>query len=233
MAGRMLRFHCHSPRPCNARTRAGAPCRRTSFLGHWRCALHGALSSGPKTATGKFNTVRALQAGRQRWIERQKALVAAGVIKKLPCGRKPRGAPERSFDPTIRRAQIAWEKVMSQKNLPATVSVPWDQQTRGERLGTLAEMGMEVLHKLLEADINPNNHDPQNLRLLGIVRDAALGAIMATIRISDPKLQTDERSREQALAEIVRRIKAEEAPKVAAKPRDVTPRKKAAKKGKP
>ena len=49
--------------PCGARTRTGAPCRRTG-LGNGRCANHGGLSSGPRTPEGR---ARIAEVQRKRW----------------------------------------------------------------------------------------------------------------------------------------------------------------------
>ena len=38
---------------CGARTRKGTPCRRKDIYQSGRCALHGGLSTGPKTEAGK------------------------------------------------------------------------------------------------------------------------------------------------------------------------------------
>jgi transcriptional regulator with XRE-family HTH domain len=51
--------------PCGARTRSGAPCRR-SGLDNGRCPNHGGLSSGPKSIAGRQ---RIAEAQRRRWAE--------------------------------------------------------------------------------------------------------------------------------------------------------------------
>lgn len=38
---------------CGAQTRAGTPCRMKVLYGNGRCKLHGGLSTGPKSETGK------------------------------------------------------------------------------------------------------------------------------------------------------------------------------------
>jgi hypothetical protein len=38
---------------CGAKTRAGHPCKRRDLYASGRCALHGGLSTGPRTAEGK------------------------------------------------------------------------------------------------------------------------------------------------------------------------------------
>lgn len=38
---------------CEAKTRAGTPCKRKDIFLNGRCKLHGGLSTGPRTAEGK------------------------------------------------------------------------------------------------------------------------------------------------------------------------------------
>ena len=38
---------------CGAKTRAGTPCRQKGIYLNGRCKLHGGLSTGPRTKTGK------------------------------------------------------------------------------------------------------------------------------------------------------------------------------------
>ena len=49
---------------CGAKTRAGRPCRMRVEFGKARCRLHGGLSTGPKTDTGR---ARIAEAQRRRW----------------------------------------------------------------------------------------------------------------------------------------------------------------------
>jgi hypothetical protein len=49
---------------CGARCRDGHACRRKCIPWRERCALHGGLSTGPKTAQGKATLAEAL---RERW----------------------------------------------------------------------------------------------------------------------------------------------------------------------
>lgn len=58
-------------RRCGAKTRSGTPCK------HWamkngRCRLHGGMSTGAKTPSGKARAIAALREGWERWnTERQ------------------------------------------------------------------------------------------------------------------------------------------------------------------
>ncbi|PKN20017.1 MAG: hypothetical protein CVU71_06555 [Deltaproteobacteria bacterium HGW-Deltaproteobacteria-6] len=48
----------NSGHTCMARTRSGTPCKRMSRYTSGRCALHGGLSTGPKTPQGKERSSR-------------------------------------------------------------------------------------------------------------------------------------------------------------------------------
>jgi len=52
---------------CGAKTRQGEPCRRRCVAGRVRCANHGGMSTGPKTATGRA----AIAASNRRRAETQ------------------------------------------------------------------------------------------------------------------------------------------------------------------
>lgn len=88
----MPRLNCHvCPGRCGAQTRAtGQRCRNFPVPGRKRCRLHGGLSTGPKGAEGKHRVAQAMAEGRRHWVEQMRAAVAAGLIKRFPCGRKPR-----------------------------------------------------------------------------------------------------------------------------------------------
>jgi len=58
---------------CDARTRSGGYCRRHALAGRTRCRLHGGFWSGRRGPL-RPEHVAALQAGRQRWVERTRQL---------------------------------------------------------------------------------------------------------------------------------------------------------------
>ena len=65
-----------SDRPrCGAKTRAGGRCKARPVWDHQddvarngRCRMHGGLSTGPRTEEGLRRTLKALRAGRARWL---------------------------------------------------------------------------------------------------------------------------------------------------------------------
>ena len=65
-----------SERPrCGAKTRVGDRCKAPVVWDHVndvprnrRCRMHGGLSTGPRTEEGLQRTLKALRAGRVRWL---------------------------------------------------------------------------------------------------------------------------------------------------------------------
>ena len=52
---------------CNAKTRAGTPCKQRGLYTSGRCKLHGGLSTGPKTEEGKKRSaLNGLKGGRPK-----------------------------------------------------------------------------------------------------------------------------------------------------------------------
>jgi hypothetical protein len=51
---------------CQARTRAGTPCKRRDIYENGRCPLHGGLSTGPTTQEGKARVTRNLP-----WVKKR------------------------------------------------------------------------------------------------------------------------------------------------------------------
>ena len=50
---------------CEAKTRAGTPCKQKAIYLNGRCKLHGGMSTGPKTAEGKETAARNGENGRR------------------------------------------------------------------------------------------------------------------------------------------------------------------------
>jgi hypothetical protein len=53
---------------CQARTRAGTPCKRRDIYESGRCPLHGGLSTGPTTPEGKARVTRNLP-----WVKKRES----------------------------------------------------------------------------------------------------------------------------------------------------------------
>ena len=176
---------------CGARLRRKrGHCARRAAKGHYRCALHGAGSCGPKTLEGRARSVAARVAGRRHWLERQRRLKATGIIVKIPGGRKPRGSPRRSADKVVARAQrLVEEMVMAKRIVPARTSSgepalpaakPWPAMTQAERLSANADRALDVTRQILELPV-----DPENPKLLGHIKEVALTVIGQQIRVSE------------------------------------------------
>ena len=62
---------------CDARTRAGTPCRRWP-MPNGRCRLHGGCSTGPRTAEGlaRLRAARTIHGGRGAEVRKVRALIA-------------------------------------------------------------------------------------------------------------------------------------------------------------
>lgn len=57
----------HRTEICGAKTRKGTPCRRYDIWRSGRCALHGGLSTGPKTPEGREQSrINGRKGGRPR-----------------------------------------------------------------------------------------------------------------------------------------------------------------------
>jgi hypothetical protein len=181
-------------RLCHARTRSGERCHRPAVPDRLRCRLHGALGGRPRGYPMRPNTRIALVAGRRRWLERMRALKAAGLITKFPGGRQPRGSAPRSKNRTIARAQRVIEELVMAKmktTVPALPSEaaalaakPWDELSKSEKLSAVVDLGLDVAKKILELDV-----DPDNVRLLAQIKDTALSVISQQIRVDEGRLR--------------------------------------------
>ena len=99
-------------RRCNARTHSGGLCQQPAPRGRARCFVH---AGRPPGTPQHPNTRAAAIVGHRRWLERMKAAKAAGLIAKIPGGRKPgvRGTI-RSPDPRSARLERMAEKAIDE-----------------------------------------------------------------------------------------------------------------------
>jgi len=116
---------------------------------------------------------------------------AAGLIAKLPNGRKPRGSPRRSADKVVARAQRVMEAAMAKRStLPAAAgeptvpTKPWGEMSKGEKLAANTDLALDVTRQILELGVDAS--DP---RVLGHVKDTALTIIGQQIRIEAERLR--------------------------------------------
>jgi hypothetical protein len=137
---------------CDALTRSSRRCRKSALADSTRCRLHGATGGRPKGTPEHPNSRAARLGGRRRWVERMRQAKAAGQIERFPGGRRPRGLPPLSKDPTIRRAQTLVERAMAKKNgtgVPEVPTVPdnvrpWSSLSKGERLSSATDDSLGI-----------------------------------------------------------------------------------------
>jgi hypothetical protein len=137
----------------------------------------------------RATTRAALAAGHRRWLERMRALKAAGVITRFAGGRRPRGSAPASSDPHIRRAQRLIEELTMKKSTsalpaPALPARPWDELTTGEKLVANTDLSLDIIRQILELGV-----DPENVKLLAQIKDAALTIISQQIRVEEGRLR--------------------------------------------
>ena len=178
-------------RQCMAHTKRGTRCLAPSVQGFLRCRLHGAGGGRPPGIAAHPNTLAALNAGRERWLARMRLAKERGLIEKFPNGRRRRGSPKRSADKIVARAQRVMEAAMAKRStLPAavgepTVAVkPWGEMSKGEKLAANTDLALDFTRQLLELPF-----DPENVKLLGHQKDAALTIISQQIRIEAERLR--------------------------------------------
>jgi hypothetical protein len=143
------------------------------------------------------NTRAAIAEGRRLWVERMREAKARGEIDRFPGGRRARGLPPLSRDPTIRRSQRLIEKMMAKRaiGLPAN-SLP--SRSKGEKLSAAADLGLDIARQILELGVNPG--DP---KVLAIVQRTALEVIAQQIRVEQGLLpQNDTREMGEAVSQM-------------------------------
>ena len=134
------------------------------------------------------NTRAAIAAGRRRWVERMRAAKARGEIERFPGGKRARGLPPLSRDPTIRKAQRIVERLMAEQTGVQAITneaVPprtWDDLTKAEKLSRAADLALDCARQILELGI-----DRSDVKLVAQVKDTALNIISQQIRLDSLK----------------------------------------------
>jgi hypothetical protein len=169
--------------------------------GKWRCRRHGGLSTGPRSAHGKANTLAALQAGRARWVERMRLLKARGLVAKFPVGRKPGSSGRtRSKDKAIARAQRVLKDVRMVINrtrgaVPflepgGGAALPARPLSKADKHSAATDLALDIVRQILELGVDPS--DP---KILAQVKDTALTVIGQAIRLGESELRLREPAR--------------------------------------
>jgi hypothetical protein len=138
------------------------------------------------------NTVEAMVAGRRRWLEREKAAKAAGLIDKIPTGRRRPGIKKASSKAVARARGLLYKGMeMRKKQAIEPVSSfppkPWAEQTRADKLGTLTDKAFDVTRAILDIPV-----DPADKRLLSIQKDTALSVISTQTKVDESQLRQHE-----------------------------------------
>ena len=139
-------------------------------------------------------------------MQRQKAAKAAGLIKKIPGGRRAKGLPPRSKDRIIARGQRLIEQaiaemVKAKKNLPAAPERPWEEKTVGEKFSTNFEDALDFSHEVLNRNTNW-----EDIELLKLKKEIALAAQSQAIRIRVAELSP--RSDDSVVNRLMQRVAA-------------------------
>jgi len=172
-------------RICGARTRSGDRCHLEALSGKTRCRQHGAAGGRPPGIPEHPNSCAARLEGRRRWVERLRAAKARGEIERFPGGRRARGLPPLSREPTIRRAQRLLEAEVAKKKVAGDGAVPrvWETLSKAAKLSHNADLALDCARQILELGVDPS--DP---KLLSIVKETALSVIAAQIRLDELRM---------------------------------------------
>ena len=75
----------------------------------------------------------------------------------------------------------------------ALAAKPWGEMTKAQRLAHNTDLALGAVKTILELEV-----DPANLKLLGHIKDTALGVISQQIRVDERQLaETQERPRDE------------------------------------
>src|SRR5262249_30721912 len=161
------------------RNRGGTLCRKPARSGGDRCHLH----SGRPPGTPEHPNSRAARLeGRRRWVERMREAKARGETERFPGGRRARGLPPLSEDPTIRKAQRIIEAKMAEQSKAAvtTGERPWSELSKAEKLAVATDLGLDVSMKILTDGgrlLDERGLEGIDPKLLAEVRGTALSII--------------------------------------------------------
>jgi len=129
------------------------------------------------------NTRAAIMEGSRRWVERMRQAKAAGLIKRFPGGRRPKGAPKLSRDPQIAKAQRIIEVRLAMAVKAGLPAKPWSELSKGEKLSANTDLSLDVTRRILELGVDAS--DPKTLAM---VKDVALSTIAMQIKVEQGKL---------------------------------------------
>jgi len=199
-------------RSCGACTSTGSRCRKPVRPSGIRCHLHGSAGGRPPGTPEHPNSRAARLEGRRRWVARMQAAKVAGQIERFPNGRRAKGLPRLSKDPTIRRAQkiIEKAKAMADQEIASLLEQPWSELSHPEKLALETGVSLDIIAKILNDGaqiLERDGLEGTDIKLATFVRDTAQSVISNQIRIDSAKLAasvsspaglTEQQRREQA-----------------------------------
>jgi len=204
-------------RICGARTRTGAACHFEALPDKLRCRLHGSAGGRPPGTPMHDNTRAAIAEGRRRWVERMREAKARGEIERFPGGRRKRGLPSLSKNPTIRKAQRILEKAkakaMTDQKILAVPERPWSELSHPEKLDRETGKALDIAAKILDGGaqlLERDGIEGADIKLVTMVKDTALQVISTQVRVDNAKLAASVLS-PTGLSEAERRQQAQEA----------------------
>jgi hypothetical protein len=107
---------------------------------------------------------------------------AAGLIARIPGGRRAKDLPPLSKDRRVRRAQKFLEARMEKQELAARdqppAQRPWAEMSKGEKLAAATDRALDVAKQYLDVPV-----DPGNLKLASVQQALALGVIGYQIKV--------------------------------------------------
>jgi hypothetical protein len=102
--------------------------------------------------------------------------------------------------------------------LPSLPARPWDELTTGEKLAANTDLSLDIIRQILELRV-----DPDNVKLLAQIKDAALSIISHQIRVEEGRLRQP--SDEQPMLEFEAALARQEARLRLSEPTHGKPRK--------
>jgi hypothetical protein len=117
---------------------------------------------------------------------------AAGLIEKIPGGRRARGLPKLPADRKLRRAVRIVEKEMAKRKeaaaaVPAVAPRDWEELSSGEKLSLATGQSLEKVYNFLLMDLDP----VEEQKLFLAQQQVALSTISNQIRLDSARLQAE------------------------------------------
>jgi hypothetical protein len=130
-----------------------------------------------------------------------RAAKAAGLIAKIPGGRRARGLPPRSKDRIIARGQRLIEQAIAEmeKTLPAVTNKSWEEMTDGEKFASNFSASLDFNHEVLNRRTNW-----EDTELLKLKKEIALSTQAAAVRLRTAELAP--RSDDTVVSRLMERV---------------------------